>query len=101
MIPLPPLHQLGIFVRQVHAAKTLVLSEVVHGMLDALPQSLSTLKLRREPGWWRVTASFVLCFQVLNGPLRLGQQSLEPGCIKGSISGRVGCNLGAVQGLHR
>ncbi len=66
--PLPILHQLGVFVRKVHAPKPL-LSEMLHGAVDALPQDLSALggmKLLREPWWRRVIATFVLCLQLLD-----------------------------------
>ncbi len=67
--PLPSLHQLGIFVCKVHPPKPL-LSEMLHGQVDALPQDLSALggmKLLREPWWRRVIATFVLCLQLRDG----------------------------------
>ncbi len=72
--PLPPLHQLGVFVRKVHPPKPL-LSEMLHGAVDALPQDLSALggmELLWEPWWRRVIATFVLCLQLLDGRISPG-----------------------------
>ncbi len=42
--PLPPLHQLGIFVRKVHPPKPL-LSEMFHDTVDALPSASEFVNL--------------------------------------------------------
>ena len=74
----------------------IVLREAVHGVLGALPQSLSSLKLRRESGRWRVIATFVLGLQIPDRRVCSSQQSLKLCHIVGLISCCVGCDLRTV-----
>ena len=74
--PLPPLHELGVLECQVHPGKPAVLGEAVHSMLYALPQSLSSLELRWEPGRRWVIASLVLGLQFPDRRVCSSRQSL-------------------------
>ncbi len=73
--PLPPLHQLGIFVCKVHPPEPFP-SEMLHGQVDALPSASGgmklLMKLLRESWWRRVISTFVLCLQLLDSRISPG-----------------------------